>query len=123
MAVKTPRSAAPFDCLGPVLRTAATFLFFLGICVGCRSDPTKEVASRIRAEASPIVREVVYRDANFLDPAVVDVYLRAGTSRAQADALWCDVIAPGGGSFVVALWTDEGSQLTGPDEGCSPVPS
>jgi hypothetical protein len=63
------------------------------------------VADQIRAANSPIVREVVYRSSNILDPAEVDVYVSLGTTNAQAQALWCDVIVlyKAGGLFSVRV--------------------
>lgn len=81
------------------------------VAVGCALAPEGRVANRIRAAASPVVREVVFRPANFLDPASIDVWLIPGATVAQADRLWCEVIVPAGGSAYVEVWNDSGTEL------------
>jgi hypothetical protein len=89
---------------------------------GC-AEREAGVADRIRAVNSPIVRRVFYQSSNILDPAEVDVYVGAGTTQAQAQRLWCDVIVPAGGDATfVALWRGVGWFSVNVDPTC-PVPS
>jgi hypothetical protein len=76
------------------------------VVAGC-ATPEQDVANRIRAAGSPIVRSVVYRPQNILDPAEVVIDLVQGTTQDQAQQLWCEVVAPaGGGDVRISLWID-----------------
>ena len=72
--VKRERSGGgPGESTTRVRCGVVALLTFLGLFGGgCSADPAKQVATQIRAAASPVVRAVVYREANFLDPAEVD---------------------------------------------------
>jgi hypothetical protein len=89
----------------------------------CAPAEVDQLANGIRAADSPIVREVTVRSANVLDPARIYVRLVAGTTEAQADELWCDVIASAGDSGLayqtVAVWNDAGTERMALDPVCS----
>jgi hypothetical protein len=106
-----------------LIRSGVLLLLVTAVVGGCQSDPAAAVATRIRAAGSPVVRDVVLRSANYLDPAGVDVWLRAGATEAEADALWCDVIEPTGGSNLVAVWNDMGTEMMAVNAECAPRPS
>jgi hypothetical protein len=86
------------------------------------------VATRIRAAQSDLVLKVNYRPEDFIDPAVVDVYLRPGTTKAQALEVWCGVVLPAGGEDLegggkaVSLWDAGGNTFMTPEADC-PAPS
>jgi hypothetical protein len=61
-------------------------------------EPGRQLAARIQAVGLPIVREVVFRPKTMIDPPEVHVIVQPGVSEAQAEELWCDVVAPAGGS-------------------------
>jgi hypothetical protein len=97
----------------------------LGTLGACAVAPGEQVANRIRAAQSQIVREVIYRPANALDPAEIVVYLRPGTSEAEARRFWCDTVVPAGGSESegetgVSIWNDAGSAMMALDVSCPP---
>lgn len=94
------------------------------LAAGCAPAPGEQIANRIRAAGSPVVREVIFRPANLLDPASIDVWLIPGAPEAQAEAVWCEVIAPAGGSAYdegggVAVWNDSGTELMAVDPVCA----
>jgi hypothetical protein len=60
--------------------------------------PSQAVADAIRASGSNLIDNVYYEPANILDPSVIRVYLKTGTTDAEADALWCAVVIPAAGS-------------------------
>ena|ERR1700690_3196693 len=98
------------------------------VATGCASTAGEQVASRIRAANSPVVREVVWRPANFLDPPEVDVWLIPGATESQAEILWCQVIVPAGGSPYqndtgVAVWNDAGTEMMVTVTPVCPTPS
>ena len=89
---------------------ALVFVLAALLVASCAPAPGEQVAARIRAAGSPLVREVTFRAADMIDPASIDVFLSPGTTRAQAEGLWCAVIVPAGGTLTegdagVALWT------------------
>ena len=89
---------------------ALVFVLAALLVASCAPAPGEQVAARIRAAGSPLVREVTFRAADMIDPASIDVFLSPGTTRAQAEGLWCAVIVPAGGTMTegdagVALWT------------------
>jgi hypothetical protein len=83
----------------------------------------ERLAAVIREADSPHVREVQYREPTSLDPPQVDVWLRAGVTEDQAVALWCEVIAPAGGSpfegdHGVAVWSAGGTEMMAVNPDC-----
>ena len=97
------------------------------VLASCASPVGEQVATRIRAAGSPIVREVIYQPENYLDPEGLEVFLRPGTTEAQAKDLWCTVVVPAGGSAFegetgVTLWNDAGTEMMAQDVTC-PAPS
>jgi hypothetical protein len=61
-------------------------------------EPGRQLAARLQAVGSPLVQEVVFRPQTIIDPPEVHVIVRPGVTEAQAEQLWCEVIAPAGGS-------------------------
>jgi len=97
----------------------------LGTLGACAAAPGEQVANRIRAAQSQFVRDVIYRPANALDPAEVIVYLRPGTTEAEARLFWCDIVVPPGGSEFegetgVSIWNDAGSAMMALEVSCPP---
>lgn len=93
------------------------------IVLACTASPSEALATRLREAGSPLVGQVVYRPANFLDPAEVDVWLKLGTTADQANELWCQVIEPAGGSHVegdtgVVVWNYAGTEIMAADVEC-----
>ncbi len=88
----------------------------------CAPEPGEEIAAAIKQNGSPIVRDVVYKHGNLLDPPEILVYLQAGTTQVQADAFWCSVVVSAGGEAesgprAVTLWSDGGDEmLSAPSE-------
>jgi hypothetical protein len=87
------------------------------------NDPGRALAMRLQAANSPLVREIVFRPQTFIDPPEVDVWLRPGATEAQASALWCEVIAPAGGSpfegdLGVVVWNDAGTEMMAVNPPC-----
>jgi hypothetical protein len=77
------------------------FLCVLVLLIGCSTwsnEPGQQLAARIRAVGSPLISEVVFRPATMIDPPEVHVVVRPGVTEAQAESLWCEVVAPAGGS-------------------------
>ncbi len=67
------------------------------LVAGCVAGHGNEIADQIRAAHSPIVEEVVLSPINPFEGKDYDdvtVYLVAGTTDAQVQALWCDVVVP-----------------------------
>jgi hypothetical protein len=98
----------------PSVGTAALAALLLA---GCASDAGEHVADRIRAANATLVRDVIYRPANLLDPSEIIVHLRPGATEPQAEQLWCDVVAPAGTESHysdVSVWNDSGTVLMGP---------
>jgi hypothetical protein len=82
--------------------------------------PAEQVAVRIRAADSALVGRVVFRPANMFDDPRIDVWLRPGATESQAEALWCDIVVPAGGSSSNAetgtvIWNDSGTQMMAND--------
>lgn len=61
-------------------------------------QPGRELATRLQAVESQLIREVVFRPQTVIDPPEVHVILRPGATERDAELLWCEVIAPAGGS-------------------------
>lgn len=95
--------------------------------LACAPSPGEAVAARIRASNAPAIGKVVFRPTSGIDPEETDVWLAPGTSEADADRLWCDVIVPAGGSHggdnVVVVWNATGTSLMAKDPSCQPSPS
>jgi hypothetical protein len=114
-----------FTALG-VAGFAAMWLMFGG--VGRWSDdPGRKLADRIRAADSPLVREVVFRQQTIIDPPEVHVIVDAGMTEWQAEQLWCDIVAPAGGSqfegeLGALIYDDAGKWLASGTECPSPQP-
>ena len=89
-----------------ILRVTSLVLVIL-IAVGCAPARGEEVSSRIRAANSPVVREVTFYD-DWFDGTQVLVHLQPGVTEAQAQRLWCEVIAPAGGIDGPTGSTDDG---------------
>ena len=107
-------------------RTIAVAVLAVLTLSACAPDPAEHVVTMIKATGSDLVREIDYRPANFLDPAEVVVYLRAGATAAQAGALWCAVIVPAAGgpdasASLVTLWDDAGNTLLSEGLTCPPT--
>ena len=108
---------------------ASARLLLVGLVIlicACACSPSEgeDLARRIQDVHSPLVVKVVVRPANLLDPETVDVYLRSGTTEAEAVSFWCTVIDPHGeGTNVpVALWNQTGTAMLASDPTC-PRPS
>ena len=91
---------------------------------GCSPAPGQQVAERIRASGSSLVLDVRYRTENILDPAEVLVFLRPGTTEQEAEAFWCEIVVPVGGTHEegptgVTLWNSNGTQALAADSTCS----
>lgn len=56
--------------------------------------PGQEVVARLRAVADGKFRDVIYNPPVGYAGASIDVYMLGDTTQAQADAIWCQVIAP-----------------------------
>jgi hypothetical protein len=56
--------------------------------------PGQEVVARLRAVAYGKFRDVIYKPPVGYAGASIDVYMLGDTTPAQADAIWCQVIAP-----------------------------
>ena len=78
------------------------------------------IADEIRASNSSIVEDVQFVEGDALDPASVNVILRAGIPGSQATNFVCEVVVPAieGGrppdDFSVSIW--EGNQVVATDE-------
>ena len=77
----------------------------------------------MRAANSPLVKQVIYRPDNFLDPPEVDVWLHLGATDAEANKVWCDVIEPAGGSHFegdtgTVVWNATGTKMMAADVEC-----
>ena len=116
-----------FLALGVFVLGAGVILYvavsFLGHGSAWSDEPGRALASRLEAAGSPIVRDVIFRPATMIDPPEVDVWLRPGVSEAQAVALWCQTIAPAGGSpfegdLGVVVWNDAGTQMMAVNPQC-----
>lgn len=104
----------------------AVAVLWVTACSANRFDSRvgEQLAADIRAANSPIVRDVVYRSATMIDPPEVDVWLRPGATEEQAVSLWCEVIAPAGGSAFegergVVVWDDAGTEMMAVNPDCS----
>ncbi|MBA3339443.1 MAG: hypothetical protein H0T54_06830 [Geodermatophilaceae bacterium] len=74
-------------------------LFFVGLGPSPWSDePGRQLAARLQGVGSPLIRDVVFRPQTTIDPPEVHVIVQAGVTEAQAEQLWCEVVAPAGGS-------------------------
>ncbi len=80
----------------------AAVLISLAGCVPifgtAEGGPSQSVADAIRGSGSDLIDHVDYISANFLDPARVNVYLKPGSTEAQADAFWCSVVIAAAGA-------------------------
>lgn len=90
-------------------------------------DPGRQLADRIRAAGSPLVRDVVFRPQSMIDPPEVHVIVNVGVTEAQAERLWCDVVAPAGGSqfegnLGALIYDDAGNWLASNAHCASPGP-
>jgi len=83
-----------------VLVVAMSVALWILAGAGSRWDdgPGRELAARINGAGSPLIDEVVFRPHTVIDPPEVHVIVRAGVTEAQAEQLWCQVVAPAGGS-------------------------
>jgi hypothetical protein len=91
-------------------------------------DPGRQLADRIRVADSPLVREVIFRPQTMIDPPEVHVIVNAGVTEAQAERLWCEVVAPAGGSqfegdLGALIYDDAGNWLAANAQCGSPGPS
>jgi hypothetical protein len=89
----------------------------------CGADPGAQVAERIQNVDSPLVVSVEYRSANVLDDPVVIVILREGTTETEAEAFWCNVVVPAGGTAdggpsTVSLYSFDGAEALAVDVAC-----
>jgi hypothetical protein len=75
-----------------------TALLFLSPSSPWSDEPGRQLAARLQAVGSPLMQEVVFRPQTIIDPPEVHVIVRPGVTEAQAEQLWCEVIAPAGGS-------------------------
>lgn len=89
------------------LRRLLALSLVAAVAAAC-SPSGEEIAQRIRDAHSPLIESVNYRPQNILDPQEIDVLLKPGTTEAQADALWCEIVVPAGGDIPVVLWADSG---------------
>ena len=106
--------------IGNATRAAGLVAAVLASCA-CAPSPGQAVAQRIRESNSPAIATVVFRPENMLDPEEVDVWLAPGVSGAVADRLWCDVIAPAGGSQeLVVVRNATGTSMMATDPPCQP---
>ena len=84
--------------LARLLGVLAALLLVAGC--GLIPGPGADIAARIRAANSPIVREVEFYPASAGlaegGPETIDVYLIDAPTDAQALDLWCNVIVPAG---------------------------
>jgi hypothetical protein len=62
------------------------------------NEPGEALAERIRAANSPLIQTVEFRPLTMIDPPEVHVIVVPSVTEDQADRLWCDVVAPAGGS-------------------------
>ena len=110
-------------------RPLGTWLLLLLLALaawGCAADPGAQVADRIRAANSEVVREVVYRPADILDPPQVRCRTCGPVQLPQiARRLSCDTIVPAGGSqygeTAVVVWNDAGTEMMSLDLTCAPA--
>jgi hypothetical protein len=91
-------------------------------------DPGRQLADRIRAANSPLVQDVVFREQTMIDPPEVHVIVKHGVTETEAAGLWCDVVAPAGGSqfegnLGALIYDDAGNWLSSGVECRSPQPS
>lgn len=91
-------------------------------------EPGRQLAARIQAARSPLIRDVVFRPQTMIDPPEVHVIVQAGVTEAQAERLWCDVVAPAGGSqfesdLGALIYDDTGNWLASTVSCASPAPS
>jgi hypothetical protein len=97
--------------------------------MACSPEPGAQVAERIRASGSTLVYKVDYRPRNILDQPLVHVFLRDGTTLAEADRFWCEVVEPAGGSHfydegtAVAILNESGTLEMAIDTTCGATPS
>ncbi len=112
---------AAFVVGGGVIFYAA--MSFVGRGSPWSNEPGRALASRLEAAGSPIVRDVIFRPKKMIDPPEVDVWLRPGVSAEQAVALWCQTIAPAGGSpfegdLGAVVWNDAGTEMMAVNPPC-----
>jgi hypothetical protein len=115
------RMDTPFKQSGRVIALAAVLIGLAGCSPfgTAEGGPTQKVADAIRGSGSDLIDHVDFISANFLDPAAVNVFLKQGTSDADADVFWCNVVIPAAGAAVayqgVALWNTDGTDSPGSD--------
>jgi hypothetical protein len=118
--MRTPRLIVVIVLAGLAF-VAVGFLGFIAITAFVfpspwSNDPGQALAARIRAANSPLVQSVEFRSLTMIDPPEVHVIVRRGVTEAQAEQLWCDVVAPAGGSQLegnlgALIYDDEGNWL------------
>ena len=62
------------------------------------NEPGRQLAARLQASGSALIREVVFQPQTIIDPPEVHIIVQPDVTEAQAERLWCEVIAPAGGS-------------------------
>jgi hypothetical protein len=92
------------------------------------NEPGRALAARLQAAGSPLIREVVFQPRSMIDPPEVHVIVWPGVTEAQAERLWCDVVAPAGGSqfegdLGALIYDDAGNRLASLVTCESPLPS
>jgi hypothetical protein len=91
---------------------AAVILLVLIAVAGCSEGPTPlaRAAKAVEAAGSPRIERVIYREANFLDPEEVLVYLPASATANDAAAVWCGVLLPAGLTDLnTTVWNSAGT--------------
>jgi hypothetical protein len=75
---------------------------------GCAASQVERAASAVRRLAPPVVANVHYHPANFLDPETVDVILQATATDRDAEIVWCSLLLPNGLSErETVLWSSD----------------
>jgi hypothetical protein len=74
------------------------FLFLISNASPWSDDPGKGLAARLRAVHPPLIETVEFQSHTMIDPPEVHIIVRNGVSEAQAEQLWCEVVAPAGGT-------------------------
>ena len=80
-----------------MLRRVALAGLMIVTVTGCGRGMT--VRDRILASHSPLIGEAFSSDDGQFFPASVHVALLPDTTDEQAEAFWCDVVVPAGGTF------------------------
>ena len=110
---------------GLVFYAAVSLMFGAG---PWSDEPGRALAARLQAAGSPLIREVVFRPQSMIDPPEVHIIVQPGVTESQAERLWCDVIAPAGGSqfegdLGALMYDDAGNALASSATCESPLPS